>query len=133
METTGAGSSDTGRREKPAREEKGRAQCRVVIPAVGPITRTSVLRGRDTGVGKAAAMEVDMEKDMVRVVAATMARVAMGATVAMVAMGPSRGNSSSNSNRPSTKTTRTRLSCLSTTWSRGSSRMVSTASAASGS
>ena len=102
---------------------------------VGPITKTSALSGRvrGTGVGKAAAMEEDMAKDKVRVEAATMARAAMVATAVMVAMGGSRGSSSSSSSPPSNRTTRTKRSSRSTTWSRGSSRMVSTASAASGS
>ena len=93
---------------------KGRAQRRGALPAVGPTTRTSALSGRvrGTGVGKAAAMEEDMARDMVRVEAATMARAAMVATVVMVAMGASRGSSSSSSSSPpSTRTTRTRPSC----------------------
>ena len=103
-----AGSSGTGRKGRLEKERRGRAQCRGALPAVGPITKTSALSGRvrGTGVGKAAAMEEDTAKDMVRVEAATMARAAMAATVVMGAMGASRGSSSS-SPRP-TRTTRIR-------------------------
>jgi len=49
--TMAVGSSATGRKAKQAREEKGRAQCRVAIPAVGPTTKTSALSGRVRGKG----------------------------------------------------------------------------------
>ena len=127
------GTSDIAREGRRAKEERGRARCRGAIPAGALTTKTSALsfRARGTGVAKAVDMEADMARAMVRAAVVTMARVAMAdmVVVVMVGMGASKGSrgSSSPSSPPSTRTAKTRPSCRSTAWSRGSSSMVSLA------
>ena len=105
----GAGSSGTVQGGNRTREERGKAQRRGALPAVGPTTKTSALSGRvrGTGAAKAVAMEVATAKATVRVEADTTARAAMGVMGAARA-GASRGSSSLHR----TRTTRTRPLCL---------------------